>query len=88
MAMNKIATLIVSFILASNVRGQRSLKLVLDEEFKEYNPELWEHQITAGGGGNWEFEVYGNNRSTSYVRNGALHIQPTLLADDIGESIL
>jgi len=23
---------------------------------------IWKHEITMGGGGNWEFEYYGNNR--------------------------
>ena len=37
-----------------------------------------------GGGGNWEFEMYVNNRSNSFVKNGALYIQPTLTADNMG----
>ncbi len=78
--------LVTTLVLLSNTAsGQRTLKLVLDEEFKVFNYQLWEHQITAGGGGNWEFEMYDNNRSTSYVRDGSLHINPVLMADDIGE---
>lgn len=44
------------------------------------------HEITAGGGGNWEFEYYYNNRSNSYVRDGILHIRPTLTSDRLGEA--
>ena len=61
------------------------MKLILDDEFTTFNLSLWRHQITMGGGGNWEFEVYGNNRSNSYVRDGVLNIKPTLMADDIGK---
>lgn len=33
---------------------------------------------------NWEFEMYVNNRSNSYVRNSILYLQPTLTAGVIG----
>ena len=33
------------------------------------------------GGGNWEFQIYRNNRTNSYVKNGILHITPTLTQD-------
>jgi len=45
---------------------------------------IWQHELTLGGGGNWEFEYYTNNRSNSYVRNSTLFILPTLTADTIG----
>lgn len=37
-----------------------------------------------GGGGNWEFEYYINNRTNSYVENSTLIIQPTLTSDRLG----
>ena len=37
-----------------------------------------------GGGGNWEFEMYINNRTNSFVKEGVLHIQPTFTADFLG----
>ena len=37
-----------------------------------------------GGGGNWEFEYYTNNRSNSFVKDGILYLQPTLTEDTIG----
>ena len=40
----------------------------------------YKHEITAGGGGNWEFEYYTNNHSNSFVdQNQTLNIKPTLL---------
>lgn len=65
---------------------QPELDLVLDDEFDVFNLKLWKHEITLGGGGNWEFEYYSNNRTNSYVENGTLNIKPSLLADDIGEA--
>lgn len=37
-----------------------------------------------GGGGNWEFEEYRNNRTNTFVDDGVLFIQPTLTLDAIG----
>ena len=39
-----------------------------------------------GGGGNWEFEYYTNNRTNSFVKDGILHLQPTFTEDTIGET--
>jgi hypothetical protein len=59
--------------------------LVFTEDWsKGIDFSLWKHEITMGGGGNWEFEYYINNRSNSFVENGTLMIKPTLTADRIG----
>lgn len=59
--------------------------LVFTEDWsKGIDFSLWKHEITMGGGGNWEFEYYINNRSNSFVDNGTLIIKPTLTADRIG----
>ena len=63
-------------------------KLMFDDEFDTFNLTMWKHEITLGGGGNWEFEYYDNNRSNSYVKDGVLYLKPTFLADDIGEANL
>ena len=60
------------------------LQLAFEEEFTTFDLSRWKHEITLAGGGNWEFQAYSNNRTNSYVDNGVLYIQPTLLADDIG----
>lgn len=59
-------------------------KLILFDDFNTFNLGLWKHEITLGGGGNWEFQAYYNNRSTSYVKNGILYIKPGLTADYFG----
>jgi len=41
-----------------------------------------------GGGGNWEFEMYRNNRTNSFVEEGVLHLQPSLTQDAIGDAAL
>jgi hypothetical protein len=63
----------------------KGASLVFTEDWsKGIDFSLWKHEITMGGGGNWEFEYYINNRSNSFVENGTLMIKPTLTADKIG----
>jgi beta-glucanase (GH16 family) len=40
------------------------------------------------GGGNWEFQWYVNNRSNSFVKDGKLHLKPTLTEDAIGDTTM
>jgi beta-glucanase (GH16 family) len=59
-------------------------KLIFDDEFNTLDFHKWRHDITLSGGGNWEFELYENNRSTSFVNNSKLNIKPILTEDKIG----
>jgi len=65
-----------------------SAKVLLHDDFSHFNMTLWKHEITMGGGGNWEFEYYTNNRTNSFVKEGVLHLQPTLTEDTIGPDAL
>ncbi|XP_055606662.1 beta-1,3-glucan-binding protein-like [Uranotaenia lowii] len=62
--------------------------LIFEDNFNEFNLETWEHERTLGGGGNWEFQAYENNRANSFCENGILNIRPTYLADDTGDAFL
>lgn len=66
----------------------KDLQLVLDENFDTFNFDLWQHELTLAGGGNWEFQWYDNNRTNSYVEDGKLFINPSLTAEVIGEDAL
>ena len=79
-------TLTALLISLVTLASGRELVLALEDNFDMFNLSLWKHEITLGGGGNWEFEYYTNNRSSSYVKGGVLYIQPILLADEIGEA--
>ncbi|KDR21213.1 beta-1,3-glucan-binding protein-like [Zootermopsis nevadensis] len=63
-------------------------ELIFNEEFDTFDFQTWNHEKTAAGGGNWEFQIYLNNRSNSFVRDGKLFIKPTLTADKHGERFL
>lgn len=59
-------------------------KIIFEDNFTTFNFSKWRHDITMSGGGNWEFQLYDNNRSTSFVSNGTLKIKPMLTEDKIG----
>jgi hypothetical protein len=58
--------------------------LVFQDDFNTFNMKIWKHELTMGGGGNWEFEIYRNNRTNSFVKDGVLYLQPTLTSEAIG----
>lgn len=62
--------------------------LVWSDEFDFFNFSNWQHEISMSGGGNWEFEFYSNNRSTSFVRDGKLFLKPRLTEEIMGEAAM
>ena len=75
----------LAFLASALAVTRPELVLVLEDDFTDFNLSLWKHELNLGGGGNYEFQYYTNNRTSSYAEDGVLHIQPTLLADQIGE---
>lgn len=65
-------------------------KLIFSDEFNSPNIDMkkWKHELTLGGGGNWEFQEYVNNRTNSYIKNGSLVIKPSFTDDVIGDTSL
>ncbi|CAO1367307.1 unnamed protein product [Diamesa serratosioi] len=84
-------TCVESETTASGTKAPRTFcsgDLIFEENFDELDFETWQHEITLAGGGNWEFQVYTNNRSNSFVEDGNLNIRPSLTADEFGEGFL
>ena len=73
--------LLILFLITTTILSKT---LIFNEDFDKLNFKTWKHDITLSGGGNWEFELYHNNRTNSYVNNGVLYITPTLTEDQIG----
>jgi beta-glucanase (GH16 family) len=61
-----------------------SSKLIFEDQFDSLDFKKWRHDITLAGGGNWEFQLYDNNRSTTFVKDSKLNIKPILTEDKIG----
>jgi len=56
--------------------------LIWQDEFDFFDGNKWDHEITAWGGGNQEFQVYTPDNDNTYVRDGILYLKPTLLKDN------
>jgi beta-glucanase (GH16 family) len=87
--------LLLSVLLASAAAAPRpthhddpSLQLIFDDDFDTLDYTVWQHERTMGGGGNWEFQIYDNNRSNSWVEDGVLYIKPTMTVDRYGDGSL
>lgn len=63
-------------------------EVIFFDDFDNFNLSTWQHEITGGGGGNYEFQYYTNNRSNSYVKDGTLYIKPTLTSDKYDEEFI
>jgi hypothetical protein len=55
--------------------------MIWQDEFDYFDGNKWQHEVTAAGGGNGEFQLYTQEGANSYVKDGKLFIKPTLLAD-------
>ncbi len=64
--------------------NQYGERLIFSDDFDFLDLKKWRHDLTMSGGGNWEFQLYHNNRTNSYVKDGVLYIKPTLTEDRIG----
>lgn len=62
--------------------------LIFEDNFNKLDFGRWQHETTMSGGGNWEFEMYRNNRTNSFIRDGVLYLQPSLTAEAIGENAM
>jgi hypothetical protein len=63
-----LAAVLCLLVLASPISARRSPRpapggggsahqtLVFEDDFQELDMQRWQHEITAGGGGNWEFQ--------------------------------
>jgi hypothetical protein len=71
--------------LIALVAAVQAENLIFEDLFDKLDMKTWQHELTMGGGGNWEFEQYRNNRTNSFVEEGVLHIQPTLTIESVGE---
>ncbi|XP_078585898.1 beta-1,3-glucan-binding protein-like [Branchiostoma floridae x Branchiostoma japonicum] len=65
-----------------------NLQLVFEDNFDTFDTSKWRAEITAGGGGNEEFQYYMSHPDNLYVQNGNLYLKPTLAAEHYGEEFL
>lgn len=80
-----IVGLCLAFVASA---GQYRERLIFADDFDTLDMRKWKHELTMGGGGNWEFEMYVNSRRNSYTRDGVLFLKPTLSGDVYGEKTI
>jgi beta-glucanase (GH16 family) len=82
-----LATLasLLAFSIARAAPGPGEV-LIFEDTFDSLNLTVWKHELTLSGEGNWEFEMYTNNRSVSTVRNGSLIIAPKFTNETVSDA--
>eukprot|EP00735_Rhodelphis_limneticus_P006972 TRINITY_DN1944_c0_g1::TRINITY_DN1944_c0_g1_i1::g.23088::m.23088 TRINITY_DN1944_c0_g1::TRINITY_DN1944_c0_g1_i1::g.23088 ORF type:complete len:427 (+),score=155.48,sp/Q8N0N3/BGBP_PENMO/47.26/1e-110,Glyco_hydro_16/PF00722.16/1.8e-18 TRINITY_DN1944_c0_g1_i1:46-1281(+) len=100
MAMFKSAALLLGYLVSSavglpveslnenQITSRAGEVLIFSDDFTTLDMNQWKHELTMGGGGNWEFQRYVNSRKNSFVQDGKLFIKPSLTADDVGEDVV
>lgn len=84
-----IADLSLTTSVQNGVRkSHESGELIFEDNFDTLDFDKWEHEITMSGGGNWEFQVYWNNRSNSYCTDSTLFLKPKLTSDRFGDEMV
>lgn len=63
-------------------------QLIFEDNFNDFDQNIWQHISTLSGGRASEFQWYVNHPETSFTRNGRLHIKPQLTADYFDEDFL
>jgi beta-glucanase (GH16 family) len=62
--------------------------LIFEDNFDTLDHKKWRHELSLGGGGNWEFQWYVNDRFNSYTAGGFLHLKPSYTSTLFGEDFL
>lgn len=74
--------------ISKNLASSLGETIIFQDNFDHLNFTTWQHELTMGGGGNWEFEMYVNDPRNAFVKNNTLFIKPTFTADVIGEDAM
>ena len=74
--------------ISNNLANKFGETIIFQDKFDTLNFDTWQHEITMSGGGNWEFEMYVNDKRNAFVKNNTLFIKPTFTADVLGEDVM
>jgi beta-glucanase (GH16 family) len=75
---------VLSVVSLASAQFPDDWELVWQDEFTGNSIDLdkWQHEITAGGGGNGEFQVYIEDDDNAYIQNEMLYIKTTPLSEN------
>ncbi|XP_015514705.1 beta-1,3-glucan-binding protein 1 isoform X1 [Neodiprion pinetum] len=60
-------------------------QLILEDNFDSFNTSIWSREIFIPSQPQYEFCVYHNHQQSVRIKNGTLHVIPSLLEDSYGE---
>lgn len=69
---------VLHFLLHGTILTQIQYCLILDDNFEEINPAVWNHEVQIDGFGSGAFDWTTTDSRNSYVDAEGLHIVPTL----------
>ena len=58
--------------ISNNLANKFGETIIFQDKFDTLNFDTWQHEITMSGGGNWEFEMYVNDKRNAFVKNNTL----------------
>ncbi|KAI5778693.1 concanavalin A-like lectin/glucanase domain-containing protein [Geopyxis carbonaria] len=62
----------------SSVVNHKYCPVLIEDWSKGFDESIWTREVEVGGFGNGQFEYTTNSEENSFVKDGALHIRPTL----------
>ena len=74
--------------ISNNLANKFGETIIFQDKFDTLNFDTWQHEMTMSGGGNWEFEMYVNDKRNAFVKNNTLFMKPTFTADVLGEDVM
>ncbi|GAO51469.1 hypothetical protein G7K_5569-t1 [Saitoella complicata NRRL Y-17804] len=90
----------IGFVLAAAVAGflawygwqsvpTNTYSLVLEDDFSNgLDTSIWNHEVQLSGFGNGGFDMTTTSENNSFVKDGMLHIVPTLTSDIYGDAAI
>jgi beta-glucanase (GH16 family) len=74
------------FICVLEIPTSLAQKLFFEDNFNggQVDESNWKFDQTLSGGGDWQFQWFVKDDKNAFIRDGILHIKPTLTADSIG----
>lgn len=77
--------LLISFFFAFGFVNAFAQQIIFEDSFDgEIDESKWKFEETLSGGGDWQFQWFVKDPENAFVRDGVLHLKPTLTADKIG----
>lgn len=78
------------FVITLFMVASRAQKLLFEDSFdgNSVDESKWKFEQTLTGGGDWQFQWFVKDPKNAFIRNGVLHLKPTMTESVIGANQL